>query len=85
MKGTPAAPQCGFSMQVVRVLNAQGKCLIDVWSSSGGCGVVCVAHWRTCHTWSCDALIHPAFPGIKFDSVNVLENAEVRQGIKDYR
>jgi monothiol glutaredoxin len=24
MKGTPAAPQCGFSMQVVRILNAVG-------------------------------------------------------------
>ena len=24
MKGTPASPQCGFSMQVVRVLHAEG-------------------------------------------------------------
>jgi hypothetical protein len=24
MKGTPSAPQCGFSMQVVRILHAQG-------------------------------------------------------------
>jgi len=24
MKGTPSAPQCGFSMQTVRVLNAVG-------------------------------------------------------------
>ena len=24
MKGTPSEPQCGFSMQVVRVLNASG-------------------------------------------------------------
>ena len=24
MKGTPAQPQCGFSMQVVRVLHAEG-------------------------------------------------------------
>ena len=26
MKGTPAAPQCGFSQQVVRLLDATGKC-----------------------------------------------------------
>jgi glutaredoxin-related protein len=27
MKGTPTAPQCGFSLQVVRILNAQGAWL----------------------------------------------------------
>ena len=43
MKGTPQAPQCGFSQQVVRILHAQGA---------------------------------------SFDSINVLEHPEVREGIK---
>ena len=46
MKGTPQAPQCGFSALAVQVLNA--------------CGVR------------------------EFSSVNVLADAEVRQGIKEY-
>ncbi|HEY5897227.1 MAG TPA: Grx4 family monothiol glutaredoxin [Burkholderiales bacterium] len=46
MKGTPQAPQCGFSALAVQVLNA--------------CGVR------------------------DFASVNVLADAEIRQGIKDY-
>src|SRR3981081_3094695 len=46
MKGTPQAPQCGFSALAVQVLNA--------------CGVS------------------------EFASVNVLADAEVRQGIKEY-
>ena len=45
MKGTPAAPQCGFSQQVVRILHATGA---------------------------------------EFSSVNVLEDASIREGIKDY-
>ena len=46
MKGTPQAPQCGFSANVVQILQA--------------CGVT-------------DML-----------TVNVLEDADVRQGIKEY-
>ena len=46
MKGTPQAPQCGFSALAVQVLNA--------------CGVS------------------------DFASVNVLADAEIRQGIKEY-
>ena len=46
MKGTPQAPQCGFSALAVQVLNA--------------CGVR------------------------EFTSVNVLADAEIRQGIKEY-
>jgi monothiol glutaredoxin len=46
MKGTPQAPQCGFSALAVQVLNA--------------CGVSA------------------------FQSVNVLADAEIRQGIKEY-
>jgi monothiol glutaredoxin len=46
MKGTPQAPQCGFSARAVQILKA--------------CGVT------------------------DFAAVNVLENAEIRQGIKDY-
>ena len=46
MKGTPQAPQCGFSAMAVQVLNA--------------CGVR------------------------EFATVNVLADAEVRQGIKEY-
>jgi len=46
MKGTPQAPQCGFSASVVQVLKA--------------CGV------KDLHT------------------VNVLEDADIRQGIKTY-
>ena len=46
MKGTPQAPQCGFSALAVQVLNA--------------CGVR------------------------DFASVNVLADAEIRQGIKEY-
>lgn len=45
MKGTPAAPQCGFSMQVVRILHGQG---------------------------------------VSFDSVNVLDHPEIRDGVKEY-
>ena len=45
MKGTPAAPQCGFSNQVVRILNQHG------------------------------ADIH---------GVNILEDAALRQGMKDF-
>jgi monothiol glutaredoxin len=46
MKGTPQAPQCGFSALAVQVLNA--------------CGVS------------------------DFASVNVLADADIRQGIKEY-
>ena len=45
MKGTPAFPQCGFSSQVVQILD---------------------------------------YLGITYKGVNVLENADIRQGIKDY-
>ena len=45
MKGTPAQPQCGFSMQVVRVLHAEGA---------------------------------------EFDAVNVLEDAGIREGVKNF-
>jgi len=45
MKGTPQFPQCGFSSQVVQILD---------------------------------------YLGVAFESMNVLENADVRQGIKDY-
>ncbi len=46
MKGTPQAPQCGFSATATEILNR--------------CGVP------------------------DFHSVNVLENAEIRQGIKEF-
>jgi monothiol glutaredoxin len=45
MKGTPAAPQCGFSMQVCQILN---------------------------HV------------GVPFQSVDVLANGAIREGIKAY-
>ncbi len=45
MKGTPTFPQCGFSSQVVQILD---------------------------------------YLGLDYKGVNVLENAEVRQGIKEY-
>ena len=45
MKGTPEAPQCGFSLAVSNVLK----------------------HLK-----------------VKFESINVLENESMRQGIKDY-
>jgi monothiol glutaredoxin len=45
MKGTPQFPQCGFSSQVVQILD---------------------------------------YLGVPFESVNVLADADVRQGIKDY-
>ena len=45
MKGTPQAPQCGFSAQTVQVLNELG---------------------------------------VPFSSRNVLEDAELRQGIKEF-
>ena len=45
MKGTPTFPQCGFSGQVVQILD---------------------------------------YLGVEYKGINVLENADVRQGIKDY-
>ena len=45
MKGTPQFPMCGFSGQVVQILD---------------------------------------YIGVPYTGVNVLENAEIRQGIKDY-
>ena len=45
MKGTPNFPQCGFSGQVVQILN---------------------------------------YLGVNYKGVNVLENADLRQGIKDF-
>ncbi len=45
MKGSPDFPQCGFSGQVVQILN---------------------------------------YLGVKYDSANVLESDELRQGVKDY-
>ena len=45
MKGSPAFPQCGFSSQVVQILD---------------------------------------YLGIDYKGVNVLENADIRQGIKEY-
>ena len=48
MKGTPYAPQCGFSNAVVRILEAEGMGFED------------------------------------YVGVNVLENEELRQGIKSF-
>ncbi|MCB1503168.1 MAG: Grx4 family monothiol glutaredoxin, partial [Bauldia sp.] len=45
MKGTPTFPQCGFSGQVVQILD---------------------------------------YLGVDYKGVNVLENMDIRQGIKDY-
>lgn len=45
MKGTPSFPQCGFSGQVVQILD---------------------------------------YVGVDYKGINVLENDEIRQGIKDY-
>jgi monothiol glutaredoxin len=45
MKGTPTFPQCGFSSQVVQILD---------------------------------------YLGVDYKGVNVLENMEIRQGIKEY-
>ena len=45
MKGTPTFPQCGFSSQVVQILD---------------------------------------YLGIDYKGVNVLENMEIRQGVKEY-
>ena len=45
MKGTPDFPQCGFSGQVVQILD---------------------------------------YVGVEYQGVNVLENDELRQGVKDY-
>jgi len=45
MKGTPTFPQCGFSSQVVQILD---------------------------------------YLGVDYKGVNVLESAEIRQGIKEY-
>ena len=45
MKGTPTFPQCGFSSQVVQILD---------------------------------------FLGVDYKGVNVLDNAEIREGIKEY-
>ncbi len=45
MKGTPTFPQCGFSSQVVQILD---------------------------------------YLGLDYKGVNVLENADIRQGIKEY-
>ena len=45
MKGTPTFPQCGFSSQIVQILD---------------------------------------YLGVEYKGVNVLENADIRQGIKAY-
>ena len=45
MKGTPTFPQCGFSSQVVQILD---------------------------------------YLGLDYKGVNVLDNADIRQGIKEY-
>lgn len=45
MKGTPQSPQCGFSAQVVEILNREGA---------------------------------------SFETVDVLNDADIRQGIKEY-
>ena len=45
MKGTPAYPMCGFSANVVQILNNMG---------------------------------------VKFNSINVLDNEKMREGIKNY-
>ena len=45
MKGTPAFPQCGFSSQVVQILD---------------------------------------YLGVNYKGIDVLENADVRQGVKEY-
>jgi len=45
MKGTPDFPQCGFSGQVVQILN---------------------------------------YVGVDYKGINVLEDGDIRQGIKDY-
>ena len=45
MKGTPTFPQCGFSSQVVQILD---------------------------------------YLGVDYKGINVLENADIRQGIKEY-
>ena len=63
MKGTPLAPQCGFSKAVVQILELHGD----------------AAH-------SCD-IIADALAGLEpgtYNAHNILEDAELRTGLKEY-
>ena len=71
MKGTPTAPQCGFSQQVVRLLDATGKY---------------TAYLQVCFQPSLKSIYsHTEYrTGCEFSSVNVLDYPEIREGIKSF-
>ncbi len=70
MKGTPTAPQCGFSNMVCRILDGHGMAAARVPRSGGEPR----AH----------ALTARACAGVAYASRNVLEDADLRQGIKSF-
>jgi monothiol glutaredoxin len=63
MKGTPQAPQCGFSRAVIQILDVQVRIIILLNGLADRQGV----------------------PLEKLKTFNCLEDAELREGIKEYR
>lgn len=73
MKGVPEQPMCGFSRDVVRMLNAAGKLFFScsfIESSS---------HMRENFIYSF------FFLGADYVAYNVLDSPELREGIKKFR
>jgi monothiol glutaredoxin len=68
MKGTPTAPQCGFSNMVCRILDGHGT----------------AARVRSGGEPRAHALAACACAGVAYASRNVLEDADLRQGIKSF-
>ena len=100
MKGTPQFPQCGFSGQVVQILDHIGvgyKGLNVLESADLRNGIKTYSNWPTIpqlyvkgeFVGGCD-IIREMFQAGELQQllvdkgVNVLENTDIRQGVKEY-
>lgn len=77
IKGPPEQPQCGFSMQVVRILNFYGALEWSLFAQRGEV-VRCVAiRYDYLRARAADA-------GVAFTACNILEHPAIRANIKHY-
>jgi glutaredoxin-related protein len=88
MKGVPHAPQCGFSRAVMQVLEIHDVDISKVW-----CGDSQVVVRRSAHRFICGEaccarrqrqLNKHTSSSPKVKTINVLEDEDIRQGIKEY-
>jgi monothiol glutaredoxin len=88
MKGTPEAPQCGFSRAVCQILDVQVSIVCD-FTGKGFCYDQTIRPsdrldpgWIWCKGADADV---KGVPRESMKSFNCLEDQELRSGIKEYR